>query len=68
MHLAAAIDLDLHREIDLRMSLDAIERGRAALAEPLPAPRCDQPRTRFQRFLRLSHIVVAHFEREGRWS
>lgn len=55
-------------EIDHLMAMEAIARGRAALAEPLPAPRCERLHAAYLRRWRDSIFLVEHNARGGRWS
>lgn len=45
-----------------------IARARAALARPLPAPRCDRPVGREMRRFHAETFVLTHDARGGRWS
>lgn len=49
-------------------AMDAIARGRAALAHPLPPPRCDTPYLQELRMERSRLFVACHTARGGHWS
>lgn len=63
-----AATMKVIKEIDHRMAMEAIARGRAALAEPLPAPRCDDVMAVTPRGIRAARFILAHKARGGRWS
>lgn len=54
------------RELYHADAMAAIERGRAALAQPMPAPRCDRPGDEMARHP--MWFELRHIARGGRWS